>query len=134
MGISPELLSDAALNVVGCLLAGALLTLIYSSVTNRAGKKAAAAPVNLAQRPHETPATGEGRRSEFVNLRNVAAGDNLRPTSGRSAAETAARQRNRTEVMRLAREMLRSGTPRDSVRTLLPISEGELAMLDNQRA
>lgn len=133
MGISPEMLSDAALNVVGYLLAGALLTLLYSSVTHRTGKKSSVATEPTA-RPVETPAATSARRAEFVDLRTVTAADKRPQTSGRTQAEIQTRQRNRAEVMRLAREMLQSGTPRDNVRTLLPISDGELSMLENQRA
>jgi len=127
MGISQEILSDAALNVVGYLIAGALLTLLYSSFTNRSGKKTAAATANPAPGSGETPIPNGTRRVEFVDLRSV--------STNRSAAESQNRQRNRAEVMRLAREMLQSGTPRDNVRNLLPISEGEMALLmDKQRA
>lgn len=135
MGISQEILSDAALNVVGYLIAGALLTLLYSSFTNRSGKKTAAATANPVLGSGETPIPNGTRRVEFVDLRSVSTGDSRPVSAKRSAAESQNRQRNRAEVMRLAREMLQSGTPRDNVRNLLPISEGEMALLmDKQRA
>ena len=134
MGISPELLSDAALNVAGYLLAGALLTLLYSTLTHRTSRKNAPVTVSSAPQSPDTPATSSARRAEYVDLRNVKAPDNRPQSTGRSAVDTQTRQRNRAEVMRLAREMLQSGTPRNNVRNLLPISEGELAMLENQRA
>ncbi|PWB68696.1 hypothetical protein C3F09_11135 [candidate division GN15 bacterium] len=129
MGISQEILSEAALNVVGYLLAGALLTLLYSSLTNRGHKKVATQP---AAQTAEKPATTGLRKVEFVDLRAVPAVES-RP-SNRTSIDTQSRQRNRAEVMRLAREMLASGTPRENVRNLLPISEGEIALLEKQRA
>lgn len=134
MGISPELLSDAALNVAGYLLAGAILTLLYSAVTHRNSRKNTPATAAATPQMHEAPATANARRTEYVDLRGVKTSDRQPQSTGRTAAETQTRQRNRAEVMRLAREMLQSGTPRDNVRSLLPISEGELAMLENQRA
>jgi hypothetical protein len=38
-------------------------------------------------------------------------------------------RRNRGEVIRLARQMLNSGTSGEKVKQLLPISEGELSVL-----
>ncbi len=129
MGISQQILSEAALNVVGYLLAGALLTLLYSSLTNRGSKKAAARP---ATESVEKATTAGSRKVEFVNLRAVPPADSR--ASSRTSIDAQSRQRNRAEVMRLAREMLASGTPRENVRSLLPISEGEIALLENQRA
>ena len=133
MGISQEILSDAALNVVGYLLAGALLTLLYSSIANRAGRKATAAAHHVQDAGEKGKSNGT-RRVEFVDLRSVPTPDSRPVTSGRTAVDSQSRQRNRAEVMRLAREMLQSGTPRDNVRSLLPISEGEMALLEKQRA
>jgi hypothetical protein len=134
MGISHEILTDAALNVVGYLIAGVLLTLLYSSLTNRSTKKTAATAASLVQGAGETPVQNGTRRVEFVDLRSVPTEDSRQVSPIRSAAESQNRQRNRAEVMRLAREMLQSGTPRDNVRSLLPISEGEMALLEKQRA
>jgi len=134
MGISREILSAAALNVVGYLLAGALLTLLYSSFTNRSGKKRTSGGANPVPGSGEKPMSNGARRVEFVDLRSVPTGDSRSVTASRSTTDTQNRQRNRAEVMRLAREMLQSGTPRDNVRSLLPISEGEMALLENQRA
>ncbi len=133
MGISQEILSEAALNVVGYLLAGALLTLLYSSLTNR-GVRKAAAPAKSAQDAGEAGMSNGGRRAEFVDLRAVPTANSRATSSSRPTVDSQNRQRNRAEVMRLAREMLQSGTPRENVRSLLPISEGEIALLEKQRA
>jgi hypothetical protein len=107
---------------------------LYSALTHRTSRKNAPVTVSSAPQSPDTPATSSARRAEYVDLRNVKAPDNRPQSTGRSAVDTQTRQRNRAEVMRLAREMLQSGTPRNNVRNLLPISEGELAMLENQRA
>ena len=76
----------------------------------------------------------ESTRAEFVDLRSVGTPERQPGNATYSSVAHRERQRNRAEVMRLAREMLQSGTPKDNVRNLLPISDGELALLEHQRA
>jgi hypothetical protein len=139
MTISRDLIIDIVLNVSGYVAAGALW-LVLRSLFRRSRKHSSTEPTTKkapADAKAEAP-RGEGssekRRLEFVDLTGFDS------TSGRisRAAEAAERQdarnfrRNRAEVMRMAREMLNAGSPRDRIRQTLPISEGELAMLTRE--
>lgn len=142
MDVHTEQLIDIALNVAGYLLAGGLWLLVYTAWQNRratraagtaksetVGRTAVAAaavvPANLAP----TPALPkEGRRSlEFVTFR----GDRRQsePAAAPTAEATLDRRRNRAEVFALARRMLAEGASADAVKSELPVSDGELALL-----
>ena len=131
--ISQNLITDTLLNLVGYLLAGALWMILYMAIAGRrkpATATAGAQSDRAAQ--NATPGRSSGRRIEFVSL---ASEQDPVKLSIAAATRGETQQRNRAEVIRLAREMLHSGTPKENVRSLLPISEGELAMLlDKQRA
>lgn len=119
MGISQAQLIDIALNVAGALAGGAFWLVVVSILRHR--RQPAAAPqTSVAPAPRASAdRPTEGRRKvEFVSLKE--AEDN--PAAG-------SYQRNRAEVIRLAREMLNAGSSAQRVQELLPISDGELAML-----
>ncbi|MEW6050498.1 MAG: hypothetical protein AB1644_05485 [Candidatus Zixiibacteriota bacterium] len=118
MGISNNQLIDIALNVAGSLAAGGLWLVIFSALRKRRDTESVPRPAVNSSRPITTPPKGDQRQAEFVNLRHS-------PDASKPSAFT----RNRAEVIRIAREMLESGSTADKVKELLPISEGELAML-----
>jgi hypothetical protein len=137
--IAPEVLTDTVLNLVGYVTAGALCTMAYTAITGK-GKPV---KTRAAAIPAETPIElvhkdNIKRKSEFVSLKSHTTGSRSNSSriieSTESRGMTLQQQRNRAEVIRLAREMLLSGTSKDNVRSLLPISDGELTMLlDKQR-
>jgi hypothetical protein len=119
MGISQNQLIDIALNIAGALAGGALWLVVLSILRHRR-QPAAAHQVAAATAPRtsaERPTEGR-RKAEFVALRDA-----------EEAPAAGSYQRNRAEVIRLAREMLKSGSSAQRVQELLPISDGELAML-----
>lgn len=130
MEISQEFLIDLALNIGGYLLAGALSVILYSLVMRR---KAAVVPATsepvepekVEVEPTQPPR--EKRRVEFIHLgektppRSAPATEDTPPTTGR---------RDRTEIIRIARSMLKAGASNDRIKSVLPISESELALID----
>ncbi len=133
MELSRDIIIDVLLNVGAYLTAGAFWLVLYSMVT---GRSRAAAPAPKARPvPVDAEPRGNGptRRTEFVSL---VSGNNSRDAEleerDRLRSEATRYQRNRAEVIRIAREMLKSGTTRDHIRSLLPISEGELALLSHE--
>jgi hypothetical protein len=119
MGISHHQLIDIALNIAGALAGGALWLVVLSVLRHRRQPSTArpAAPVPASRPSADRPAEGR-RKVEFVSLREA-----------EEAPAAGSYQRNRAEVIRLAREMLKSGSSAQRVQELLPISDGELAML-----
>lgn len=123
---------DIALDIAGYLLAGGLWLLVYSSWQARRTRPApetstAAEPASpiLAS----TPTAREGRRTlEFVSLTNRGS------RSPETAPEPSGRRgRNRAEVFAVARRMLAEGASGAAVKSELPISDGELALLDAKK-
>lgn len=134
MELSRELIIDALLNVAAYVTAGALWLVIYSIVTNRSRQEAPATKSKPVTVENDTRANvSTGRRAEYVSLAaaSVPRDADLQERD-KIRAEATRYQRNRAEVIKIARDMLKSGTNRDKIRSLLPISEGELALLSNE--
>jgi len=131
--IAPEVLTDTVLNLIGYVTAGALCTMAYSAATGKKRPtKAITTPSHSDTRTESARSGSAQRKTEFVSLKSVSTGTGAASTASRGL--TLQQQRNRAEVIRLAREMLISGTSRDNVRSLLPISDGELAMLTDKQS
>lgn len=133
MELSREIIIDVVLNVAGYVTAGALWLILWSLFSDRGTVAAAVAPQPQpvpAARP-TTDARTE-RRTEFISLTSDAVRtDGEYEERDRLRADATRYQRNRAEVIRIAREMLQSGSSKDKIRSLLPISDGELALLAN---
>ncbi len=133
MHIPRELLIDIGLNVAMSMTAGGAWVVMYSMFRRpNLAKVAQTGPKRFNQPESTNPASKrESRPIEFVNLRQSA--DIEIDTSGNAGAVSSdGYRRNRSEVMRMAREMLATGSTREGIRRNLPISEGELAMLANR--
>lgn len=134
MELSREIIIDVLLNVSGYVAAGAFTMVLYSLFTGRNRSEANSTPAAKTPTEIEEPRESRpARASEFVSLSTSAPRRDL-DTEERERLRSAATryQRNRAEVIRIAREMLKSGTSRDNIRDLLPISDGELALLSNE--
>lgn len=129
MEISQDFLIDLALNIGGYVLAGALSVLLYSIFMR---KKNAPAPVpTTSVPPAETISADieppvQTRRIEFIRLGDKAEDE---PKVSRETSTGTAR-RDRAEIIRIARNMLKAGAPIDRIKRVLPVSESELALLD----
>ena len=113
MDVLNDRILDIALNVAGYLIAGALGMLVYSVFRARrvATPQANAVPV-------AAPLVSNGG-AHFVDLRATAA-PATNPTG----------RRDKTEVVRLARRMMQAGADRDTIKRTVPISDGELNLLE----
>lgn len=131
MPLTQDMLIDLALNVVGYIAAGALSLVIYS-MFHRPPRPAAPAgtehePVQSEQRAESYPATvGPKTDAEFVGF-----GESAGPST--AGGQSLTLRRNRAEVLRLARGMLRSGASDAEIKAVLPVSDAELAVLNYER-
>jgi hypothetical protein len=134
MELSREIIIDVLLNVTGYLTAGALWLVLYSLATGRNRAVAPATPKAKSLPVEPEPRESRfARKSEFVSFASAATTrDPDLEERDRLRSAATLYQRNRAEVIRIAREMLKSGTSQDNIRNLLPISEGELALLSNE--
>jgi len=118
MDVLNDQLIDIGLNVLGYLVAGALGMLIYSTF-HGSRKAPAVVPVESAQTkgPQSTKVVSEVGENEISQA--------AEPTPRIDRNKRA----DRVEIVRLAREMIKAGTNGETIRRTLPISEGELALL-----
>ncbi len=136
MEFSQDTLIDVGLSVAGYLAAGALWMVLYSLFTGRSNARVAAPALAGGNSSASAgsaigDAVREKRKLQYVDLRGstaVASPAVAAPETPRAEQQ----RRNRVQVIKLAREMLQDGRTQDQVRDLLPISEGELAMLANE--
>ncbi len=131
-----DIIIDLGLNVVGYLAAGVLSLVIYSifrrdrqPATPKAEPVAAGAKSQKAQATGtaETPAPAAPSRGGKVQF--VGFGERgEKPAAGNDPM-----RRNRADVLRIAREMIRTGSSSAEIKAALPISDTELAVLDYER-
>ncbi len=132
MDVFNDQLVDIGLNALGYLVAAALGMLLHSAFTNRRRAAAIAASVEGKTVSCPTASTGPASRPglEYVDLRQVSAG--RKTGSSRKATEVKHEiRRDRPEIIRLARQMVKAGTPGDIIRRTLSISDAELALLQS---
>jgi hypothetical protein len=135
MDVPYDQLIDTAIMVLAYLVAGTLGAVIYSAVArrkaapSRQGVQVAAArtaPAAPAARPSVAPDRlqyVDFRRTDSMNAHGDLAGAVSRvPALGST-------RRDRAEIIRLAREMIKAKTPQETIKRTLPISDGELALL-----
>ncbi len=133
MEFSQNALIEIGLSVAGYLAAGALWMVLYSLFTRGASDKVTKVAIDYPERTDVAASIGnavrEKRSLQYVDLRNSSS---LTPDSAAEAKDNQRLdqyRRNRGEVIRLAREMLKDGRSQQQVRELLPINDGELALL-----
>ena len=137
MEVTQDQLIGIALNALGYLAAGALWMVIYSFFKER--KKAGVAvsePVNLNREPKKASAAASTEREkaavEFISLSPSDRPSEPRVRTAPAPGPTGQSRRNRAEVIRLAREMLKENVNSEKIKHTLPITEGELAMIKNK--
>lgn len=125
---------DIGLAVIGYLAAAGLGMLLYSALAGRRKQARIEVAMRRADSEGGLPRPAEcAPQVQFVDLRP-------RPNStpepaGRTAPDEPVSsrdgRRDRAEIIRLARQMLKAGTPSEMVRRTLPVTEMELAFLQN---
>jgi hypothetical protein len=137
MDVRPDQLIDMSLTAAGLLAAGGFCVVVYSMFGRRtASASTAEARLPGMPAPQTNPSTPQSRREtiEFVSL----------STPPRSVAEAAIsdadqaelrRRRNRTDIIRQARQMIERGAATTDITQSLRMTDGEVALLrqDNNR-
>ena len=125
MDVTNEMMIDLILNVAGFAAAGGLLQVVITILRERRRKVAAIGPANGATVPAEQPETKpvSDRPVEFIDF-----GQN-REASGSASSPRPTSRRNRAEVLKQARSMIKAGASGGDVKSALPISDAELAVL-----
>jgi hypothetical protein len=143
--ISQGQLIETGLNIAGYLAASALAVLVYASVLNRKIRKMTMASAdyentvaNIGVEP-VAPILGASSTSDSVAGERFTLIDSQEISKARvggtiddaAIANTTDRRynRNRSEVIRLAREMLAAGNPAERVTDLLPVTESEMQLI-----
>ena len=129
MEISNDLLIDVALNAVGFVLAGFLMTVIYSMI-GRKDKVARNSQVSTVANSNPASAQANGRagaKIEFIDFHskgNSAAKSVV--TNESQAGRSSQFQRNRMEVIKQATEMLKNGQMTQDIRRYVPVTDSEM--------
>lgn len=130
MDVPYEQLIDIGLNVLGYLIAATLGMIVYSLFQRR--RPATATPTAaVAAVPSPEPREAEGdRKLNFVDFRRSDSSEPNGDLAGAvSRTSNGAVRRDRAEIIRLAKEMIQARTPQETIKRTLPISDGELALL-----
>ncbi len=126
MELSNDLLIDLGLNVAGFLAAAGLMMVvrsIFSGSKKTVEVRQQVPPVTLPNKTtHRAQSTEQPISVISFGNGNTASNDG-----------TTEQRRNRAEVIRIARKMIASGTPTEKIRSTLPLSEAELAVLSYER-
>ena len=126
MDLSNDMLIDLGLNIAGFLVAAGLM-LVGRSIFSRSSKPIEATP-DIA--PVTPPIEKTNRTLSAREPMDVITFGNNNDVKNTGTTE---QRRNRAEVIRIAREMIASGTSTDKIRSTLPLSEAELAVLSYER-
>ena len=140
MELSNDLLIDLGLNIAGFLAAGGLLVIVYSLIRGlpeRARKYVGRPAAGKKTPPPPDTIVTEGRhRLEFVKLGEESPGvaDERASAQRRHSSRLSdSARRDRLEVMSLARKLRDAGATNERIKAVLPISDGELALLNYSR-
>ena len=140
MELSQDLIIDVALNAAGYIAATALALTVFSLFRKKNGASTTTATspqktdgaVPDWSAPISVKTTRSGAKMEFLNL-----SDNSSEGAGELKPKVEDRpdgdRRDRSEIIRVAREMLKAGATSEKITSILPISQTEVAMLSAGR-
>ncbi len=139
MDISQALLIDTGLNMAGYILAALLTVRLYSMITNRK-KKATTENKEILPNAEgmftetENVLNIESDKLEYVQLGKLNAAPNRNTAIsayGNDAVrdERSSTRRDRSEIIRVASQMLKAGASQEIIKSVLPVSDEELALL-----
>jgi hypothetical protein len=141
MEVSIEQMIDIGLNVIGYIAGGAFWLVIYSAWQNRRARRTAAEPAGTDANVKERQATPAGAQPavagagdiQFLDLRRGPDTQRKRlPVSG-GDDESVSKRRSHAEVFATARKMMEKGATADTIKSVLPISDGELALIASRK-
>jgi hypothetical protein len=137
MDISSGFYSDLLLNLIGYIAAGALVWTVYPIVAPRLKRRQALVvrpePQPNQPRSVEQPAAAP----QFMRLQSsppdvkTFAVEADQP-SAKSSVLRSSERRDRVDIIRIAREMLKAGADNERIQQVLPVSEAELSLLTMQ--
>jgi len=137
MDISQQFLIDMALNIGGYVLAGLVGVVVYSLLHRRRESalavETAPAETLAPEEVPKAPGTTENRRLEFIKLGERSEKVDIDTDPGSSNA-VAGDRRNRSEIIRIARTMLKAGASEEKIKRLIPISDAELSLLSMSKS
>lgn len=121
---------DIGLNTLGYVVAGLLGVVIYSMAGKKKAQPVRSQSIGEPTAAAIVPPTPVGSDVEFLDLRQQSIQSNRNERASVSPTRRAGTSRpDRAEIIRLAREMLKAGTPTEMIKRTLPISDGELSLL-----
>lgn len=128
MDVLNDRIIDIGLNVIGFIAAGLFWMVVYTTIIKN--RKARVVVGIDAQKPPPDPTETDKHKPEFIDFNSMPVRSDLVNTVPSPANRTGTR-RNRLEIIRIAREMIKNGADDEKIRNTLPISAGELALLNS---
>jgi hypothetical protein len=134
MEVSQDQLIDVGLNVIGFLAAGGLLLLISSFFRkDRETIPAVEAVATTAPEPEPVDLSEEDTPAPDLEFMSFSPPNAEAAVDGsdsvKSAPSAEVSRRDRSEIIRVAREMIQARRTTEEIANKLPLSEAELAML-----
>ncbi len=131
MELSQNILIETGLNVLGYIIVSILSIIIYSmfkrqnkTVTNTESKSA----INESD-AEKKEILGNKNASDIANFISFGASHNTNNVNTETAKNNTTR-RDRSQIIRIARDMIKAGATEKNIMSVLPISEAELAILN----
>ena len=135
MELSSSMIIDIALNAAGYIAAGILSVTIYSMFTRRqviSGKATVPSRKTATEHPPTREAVTD-KNFQFVDFAGAQPEVNKSEEATHQVpAATGRGRKDRADIIRVAREMLKAGASADRIQKVLPISEAELTLLGYQ--
>ncbi|MDZ4724405.1 MAG: hypothetical protein SGI97_10975 [candidate division Zixibacteria bacterium] len=129
MEVSYNQIIDIGLNLIGSLSFGGLLLLLFGRHRYKPLLGAVEPETAPAPKTEGRPAVpAEKNRIQFIDFSTQPAPSQSSET-GRINISSQTNRRNRLDTIGLARDMLNAGTPHERIKQVLPISDGELALM-----
>jgi len=131
---------DMAVNIVGYLIAGTIGVMIYRlfrrgpRVTEESLASDSVGTPEYAGVARPSTAQAVTNRVQFIRFGERKAPQTESQAPRLTSSDGGVNRRNRTEIFRVARSMIKAGATHDSIRKVLPISEAELSLLSTNNS
>ncbi len=129
MELTSDVMFNLALNAIGYLAAGAFGVVVASIIKMRRQAAPSRAEDGESTRPAMAGAASDRGRVQFIDL-GGRAGERTEAAAVDASTDAHPKaRRDRAEVLRMARQMLKAGAGPERVMQVLPVSETELGLL-----